>query len=207
VTDVAVMPGRAAYARPMKRIGISLVVAACGSTAQSPDAAVSDGAAADSAASGFVVTSSAFSGGGAIPLAHTCKGANTSPPLTWTGAPAGTASFAVVLTDLSLSPPLVHSVIYDIPATATGLPPGVENAYAPANVPGAHQTESVHAPVIGYYGPCPGTMHTYQFAVHSVLALPLPGSSATTARTDAVALITAHQIGPRPATLAGAFTP
>src|ERR1043166_1668423 len=109
---------------------IGLVLAGCGSSASSVDAAAQDG----TTGGGLHITTSAFADGNPIPAVHTCSGANTSPPLGWTGAPSGTQSFAVVLTDLSLNPVLVHWVIYDIPGTAMGLPSAVENVYAPSHV-------------------------------------------------------------------------
>ena len=35
------------------------------------------------------LTSSAFTEGGAIPAKHTCDDKNVSPPLKWSGVPAG----------------------------------------------------------------------------------------------------------------------
>ncbi len=96
-------------------------------------------------------------------------------------------------------------MIYDIPPTAVGLPVSVENAYAPTNVSGAHQTVSVHAPTVGYYGPCPPAMHTYQFAVYALDVATLPGATENTMRTDAVPVIQAHQLAT--GTLTGTFTP
>src|SRR6266516_4497305 len=37
----------------------------------------------------FSVTSTAFREGAGIPVKHTCDGADVSPPLAWSGAPAG----------------------------------------------------------------------------------------------------------------------
>src|SRR5678815_5838839 len=89
---------------------VALVLAGCGSnSAKTVDAASGDTGGGPPAT--MSLTSTAFTEGGAIPTASTCKGANTSPALAWTGAPSGTQSFAVVLTDLSLTPPLVHWVI------------------------------------------------------------------------------------------------
>ena len=50
-----------------------------------------------------------------------------SPPLTWSNVPAGTREFALVLEDPDAGnpPPFVHWVIYNIPATAKGLPENV----------------------------------------------------------------------------------
>ncbi len=177
-------------------LGLGLALAGCGSSdnAHSTDAAT------------LSLTSPAFVTGGVIPAANTCSGVNTSPQLTWTGGPSGTLSFAVVLTDLSLTPHLVHWVIYDIPADATGLPADVENAYTPANVPGAHQAVSVHAPTIGYYGPCPPQppAHDYEFAVYALPTTTLPDATMQTTRDAAASSIMAHQLAR--ATLTGNYT-
>jgi Raf kinase inhibitor-like YbhB/YbcL family protein len=166
------------------------------------DARQIDGAVGTAA---LAVTSTAFVEGGTIPVTHTCKDVNTSPPLAWTGAPSGTQSFAVVLTDLSLSPVLVHWVIYDIAPAATGLPAGVENVYAPGNVAGAHQAVSVHAPIVGYYGPCPPSQHTYELAAYALDVATLPGATAQTSRADALTAIMGHKLGS--GTLTGTYTP
>ena len=58
-----------------------------------------------------------------LPTDITRSGAGTSPELHWTGAPANTKSFAVVLQDLSGNS--THWVIWNIPGTATMLPENV----------------------------------------------------------------------------------
>jgi Raf kinase inhibitor-like YbhB/YbcL family protein len=181
---------------------VALVLAACGSnSAKSVDAASGDTGGGPPAT--MSLTSTAFAEGGAIPTANTCKGANTSPALAWTGAPSGTQSFAVVLTDLSRS--LIHWVIYDIPPSTTSLPAGIENAFAPSNVPGAHQTVSLHAPTIGFYGPCPPQppAHTYQFAVYALDVVKLPGLSGQSTPPEGVAEIQTHRLDS--GTLTGMF--
>ena len=45
------------------------------------------------------VTSSAFDEGGAIPSRYTCDGDDVSPPITWSGAPEGTAAYALIVDD------------------------------------------------------------------------------------------------------------
>lgn len=169
------------------------------------DAGAQDGAAQDGGpAAGMVLTSPAFAEGGTVPTVNTCNGANTSPVLSWTGAPAGTQSFAVVLTDLTIA--MAHWVIYDIPASATGLPAGIENTSSPASVPGAGQIVSIHAPTIGFYGPCPPVgqaAHSYQFAVYALDVAALPGVSAQSTRPDAVAAVQAHRLDS--GTLTGTF--
>lgn len=45
------------------------------------------------------VFSSAFADGGSIPDLYTCQGADVSPSLEWSGEPAGTRSFALIMDD------------------------------------------------------------------------------------------------------------
>jgi len=47
----------------------------------------------------FSLTSTAFRQGTAIPVKHTCDGVDVSPSLAWSGAPAGTAAFALIADD------------------------------------------------------------------------------------------------------------
>ena len=82
------------------------------------------------AAMALTLTSSAFSPGDAIPTVHTCEGADKSPPLAWSDAPAGTKTFALVVDDPDAPDPAapkqtwVHWVVYDLPATASSLAAG-----------------------------------------------------------------------------------
>jgi phosphatidylethanolamine-binding protein (PEBP) family uncharacterized protein len=45
----------------------------------------------------FTVLSSAFTDNGTLPIDYTCDGASASPPLSWTGTPLGTKSFAITM--------------------------------------------------------------------------------------------------------------
>ncbi|MEA2698812.1 MAG: hypothetical protein QOI66_3083, partial [Myxococcales bacterium] len=47
----------------------------------------------------FILRSPRFEDGTHIPRPHTCEGANTSPALTWSDAPAGTKSLALIVDD------------------------------------------------------------------------------------------------------------
>ena len=64
---------------------------------------------------------------------------NVSPPLAWSGAPAATKEFALILDDPDANfggrGPFVHWVIYKIPGTAKGLPEAVPMG-ATVNAPG-----------------------------------------------------------------------
>jgi len=77
------------------------------------------------------LSSTAFDNGGAIPARHTGVGKDSSPALTWTGAPAGTKAFAVVCHDPDaplVSPGgtygFVHWVLYNIPASTSAIDEG-----------------------------------------------------------------------------------
>ena len=68
---------------------------------------------------GFVLTSPSFDEGGAIPIRHTCDGADVSPALNWEGAPQGTVSLALILDDPDANG-FIHWVVVDIPGGASG---------------------------------------------------------------------------------------
>src|ERR1700722_9546459 len=82
--------------------------------------------------SNFVLTSTDAQLAISVPLIYTakafgCSGGNTSPPLTWSGAPAGTKSFVVTLFDRderSTPSGWWHWVVYDLPPTVDNLPAG-----------------------------------------------------------------------------------
>jgi len=179
----------------MKRLLVLL--AACSSHGSSPDAALF----ADVPPGTFALASPSLAPNASFAKDNTCDGADASPQLDWENAPDDTGSFAVVLTDTSIS--LVHWVLYDIPGGWTGLPAGVAAGYEPANVPGAHQPIGLQAPDRVYHGPCPPAKHFYQFAVYSLPEATLPGATMDTTKEDAVDAITAH--GGSPATLVGSY--
>lgn len=103
------------------------------------------------------LTSSAFSTGGNIPVEHTCEGADLSPPLSWSGIPAGTKSLALIVDDPDAPDPAaprmtwVHWLLYNLPPAAAGLPEGVVPAALPAGTrEGLNDWKRT-----GYGGPCP----------------------------------------------------
>jgi phosphatidylethanolamine-binding protein (PEBP) family uncharacterized protein len=97
-------------------------------------------------ASKFVLTSAAFSAGAKIPAVHTCNGADTSPLFAWQGAPAGTKSFVMLLTThtdwVVRQVDWQRWVMWNIPATRTGLPASIEEGHTPSDVPGAIQASN-----------------------------------------------------------------
>jgi Raf kinase inhibitor-like YbhB/YbcL family protein len=105
----------------------------------------------------LTISSPAFFAEGEIPREYTCDGPDRSPPLEWAGAPAGTRSYALVVDDPDAPDPKapkmtwVHWVLYDIPATASGLPAGVD----PRHLPSGTREGTNNWKRTGYGGPCP----------------------------------------------------
>ena len=107
--------------------------------------------------------------GGTFPAENTCAGANTSPAMSWTAGPAGTMSYAVVLTDTFQG--AAHWVIWDIPSSVTSLPAALPNGAVLTDPAGAKQLHKIEFFGSGsvYRGPCPmGATHTYVFEVTAV---------------------------------------
>ena len=104
----------------------------------------------------LILTSPAFAKDASIPAQYTCEGADISAPLAWSGAPPGTKSFALIVDDPDAPDPKapqrtwVHWVVYNIPATATGLP---ENAGK--QLPAGARSGKNDWKRSGYGGPCP----------------------------------------------------
>ena len=184
----------------MKRALLACLLVGCGGSSSTPDAFVKK----DAPPGTFSLTSPAFADGGAIPAANTCKGANTSPELAWANPPNTAESFAVVLIDKSNNN-LVHAAIYDIPTSLTGLPAAVAKMYMPANVTGAHQPLAFDNTTHGYMGPCPPSVHSYEFTLYALDVGVLPGATMTTKVADALPTIMQHAVGMT--TLSGSFTP
>lgn len=125
------------------------------------------------------LTSAAFADNTTIPTEHTCFGGNTSPPLAWSGAPADTGAFALLVDDPDApGGTFDHWVLYDLPASTTELPTGVPKG-ATLTGGGTQGTNGVGE--TGYLGPCPpaGPEHHYRFRLFALDA-PLdlePGKS------------------------------
>ncbi|CAN5332852.1 hypothetical protein BH24PSE2_BH24PSE2_20860 [soil metagenome] len=105
----------------------------------------------------MTLSSPAFAPDGAIPERYTCDGEDVSPPLAWSGVPAGTESLVLILDDPDAPDPSapkrtwVHWVLYDLPAETGGLPEGAAAAQLPAGTrEGLNDWKRT-----GYGGPCP----------------------------------------------------
>jgi Raf kinase inhibitor-like YbhB/YbcL family protein len=116
----------------------------------------------------LVISSPSFSPGADIPKKHTCDAADVSPQLTWSGAPAGTRSFALIADDPDAPVGTwTHWLLYDLPATATGLPENVNKVDEP---PAGGRQGRNDFRKIGYGGPCPppGKPHRYFFKLYAL---------------------------------------
>ncbi len=125
------------------------------------------------------LTSTAFKADGQIPVRHTCDGEDLSPPLAWSGAPAGTSAFALICEDPDApAGTWDHWVLYAIPADRASLPEAVARDAQLSD--GLRQgLNGWQKP--GYRGPCPppGKAHRYFFRLYA-LAAPLdlaPGAT------------------------------
>ena len=126
------------------------------------------------------LSSPAFAPGAMIPVRYTCDGNDESPPLVWDGAPAGVQSFVLIMDDPDAPAGIwVHWVIFNIPASATGLPAAIPPQ--PRLKDGAVQGVNSWRRV-GYGGPCPPRgQHRYFFKLYALDALLPLDASATKA--------------------------
>jgi Raf kinase inhibitor-like YbhB/YbcL family protein len=122
---------------------------------------------AGTSAATLAVTSQSFASNGEIPVDYTCDGTDKSPQLTWSAAPPGTRSFAIVVEDPdSASGVFTHWIVYNIGADTRSLPEAVD----PTAVGGTSGLNDFKRP--GYGGPCPPKLelHHYTFRVFALNA-------------------------------------
>ena len=123
----------------------------------------------------ITVTSATIKAGETIPKDHTADGRNVSPALSWSGAPASTKQFAMIMDDPDAQfggGNFVHWVVYKIPAAAKGLPAELSmdaTLTAPPEIAGTIQGLSGFRRA-GYRGPAPppGKPHHYTFTVYAL---------------------------------------
>jgi Raf kinase inhibitor-like YbhB/YbcL family protein len=106
-----------------------------------------------------------------------CTDAGISPEISWSGAPASTKSFAIMMfdPDAPTGSGFWHWVAWDIPPDTTSLPTG-------AVLPAGSVSGENDGGTLGYTGPCPPEgdgVHHYQITVVA-LSIPTLGLDATT---------------------------
>lgn len=132
------------------------------------------------------LTSTAFADGGLLPEKYTCDGDDVSPPLAWSGVPAGTKSFALICDDPDApGKTWVHWVMYCIPSEVLSLPEGVPPVKILRKHGGAEQGTNDFRRV-GYGGPCPppGKPHRYYFKLYALKEPPQVPAGATKADVE-----------------------
>jgi len=117
----------------------------------------------------ITLTSSAFAAGGLIPKKYSCDGTNVNPELSWSGAPVGTKSFALIMDDPDIPDAVKqsrgidvfdHWVVYNIPGTVTE----IKEATKPEGQDGLNGSGKP-----GYVGPCPPDKeHRYFFYIFAL---------------------------------------
>ncbi len=141
------------------------------------------GAAFGAQAAGFTLSSPTIKSGSMLSDAQVfngfgCTGKNVSPALAWSGAPAGTKSYAVTVydPDAPTGSGWWHWVVFNIPASAANLAEGAGTADGKALPAGSTQGRTdFGAP--GFGGACPPAgdkPHRYQITVFAVDVDKLP---------------------------------
>lgn len=139
--------------------------------------------------SAFRLTSTAFADGGSIPARFTCDGEDISPDLAWSGAPAGTVAF-VLLVDDPDARGFVHWIVHDLPGSEAG-----ELAAGASSSPDAPPQGTNGFGKVGWGGPCPPSgSHRYRFEL-TALAAPLGLAGTPDAAALRVALTRARVLG------------
>ena len=122
----------------------------------------------------LTVSSIAFGQGGEIPALYSSYDQNASPPLRWTEGPPDTQSYAILTEDpdARTTPlPVVHWVVWNIPATVTALREGLESLDRLEDPMGLRQGPNTAAGNVGYKGPHPpegDPPHRYHFEVFAL---------------------------------------
>ena len=128
----------------------------------------------DLVSKGRIAISHVFNGMG-------CNGQNISPALEWSNPPAGTKSFVVTMydPDAPTGSGWWHWVMYNIPASTTGLVAGAGNG---RNAPRGSTEGATDFGTKGYGGPCPPVgdkPHRYHITVFALKVdkLDVPGNA------------------------------
>lgn len=140
------------------------------------------------------LASPAFGNGARLPDRFTADGTGVSPPLVWSEPPAGTASFALIVEDpdAPAGQPLVHAIVWNIPALERRL---VEGAIKRDGLEGADGSDvgrnSLYSE--GWLPPDPPTGHGNHDYVFQLFALSqTPAIASNPGRTALVDALRGH---------------
>ena len=105
-----------------------------------------------------------FVDGGPLPAQYAaCGGENVSPPLQWSGVPAGTVELALVVNDADApAGGFLHWTVAGLSPALAGLGPG---AVPEGAIEARNDTSE-----FGWFGPCPpdGETHRYVFTLYAL---------------------------------------
>jgi Raf kinase inhibitor-like YbhB/YbcL family protein len=115
------------------------------------------------------VSSAAFANGGTITKLYTGDGRDVSPPVQWSGAPAGVKGFALICDDPDAprKDPWVHWVLFNLPSESKDLPEGVPTT---GSLPSGAKQGKNDFGNLGYGGPAPppGKPHRYNLKLYAL---------------------------------------
>jgi Raf kinase inhibitor-like YbhB/YbcL family protein len=157
----------------------------------------------------MTMTVAGFADGGQIPVKYSqaapgvAPGEGLSPAIAWTNVPAGTQSFVLNMHDMEVarnktSDDQAHWVVWNIPASATGLPEGVPKGAKLAD--GSYQISATGQMYRGPGAPANGPPHHYMFEVFALDTKldvqPAPGDNAAfETRANVMKAMQGHILG------------
>jgi Raf kinase inhibitor-like YbhB/YbcL family protein len=186
---------RAKQMRFLGLLAVFMLVAALTAAAQAPG-----GQGGATAAKPMVMTVTGFADGADIPAKFTQAGDQTSPAISWTNTPTGTVSFLLHMHDVEgvrnrTTDDQLHWLVWNIPATATGLPEGIPMGAQLQN--GAYQISASGLMYRGPGAPAAGPRHHYTFEIFALDTKVdmQPGSDPFETRTNVMKAIQGHVLG------------
>lgn len=154
----------------------------------------------------MTLTVAGFPDGGMIPIKFTqaapgaAPGEGTSPAITWTNPPAGTRSFVLNMRDLDVArnrttDDQAHWVVWNLPATTTGLPEGVPRGSERPD--GSYQISATGPVYRGPGAPASGPVHHYMFEIYAldVMLDVKPTADAFETRANVFKAMQGHVLG------------
>ena len=154
----------------------------------------------------MTLTVNGFPDGGDVPVKFSqaapgiATGEGLSPAISWANVPAGTQSFFLNMRDMDVArnkttDDQAHWVVWNIPATATGLPEGVPKGAKLAN--GAYQFSATGQMYRGPGAGANGPKHHYMvelYALDTVIDV-APAADAFESRANVMKAIQGHVLG------------
>jgi Raf kinase inhibitor-like YbhB/YbcL family protein len=150
----------------------------------------------------MTLATSAWADGASIPIKYTQAGDQSSPPLSWSSAPDGVASFVLLVHDVDAvagngTDDTLHWLVWNIPGAARSLPEHVPQA--PQMPDGMRQISATGPYYRGPGAPSAGPAHHYVFELFALdvasLDVPAVGASPGQTRAAVAASMTGHVRG------------